>query len=530
MKFGPVPLAEAEGAIVAHALRLPSGVVPKGTVIRSGVAARLAEAGVVEVVVARAEAADVVEGDAANRIARAIAGENLRLSGAVNGRVDLLAAVAGVVELDADAVDRINLVQDAIQVGTVVPFAFVEVGAVVATVKVIPFAVERGTLAAAEAMVPCPIVRVAAPRQLRVRLIQTMAAHLKGAGYDKTRRVLDDRLRALGSSVVGEARIAHRTGDLAAALRASDGADLMVVFGATATCDGDDVVPAAIRAAGGKVLRVGMPADPGNLLVLGELGGIPVIGAPGCARSPARSGFDFVLQRISAGLEVNAATIARMGVGGVLAPARAHHGVAGGQDRKPRVDALVLAAGRSARMSGRHKLLARIGGRQLVRIAVEAALGSDAEGVTVVVGHEAEAIRAALAGLDVTIVENPDYAAGLAGSLRTGIAALPEESDAAIVLLADMPDVSPAVVNRVIAAFATSGAGVVVPTCGGAPGNPVLWPRDLFDALSGIDGDRGGRDLIRAHQERVAFVEVGPEVTRDIDTPEAMIAAGGGWP
>jgi molybdenum cofactor cytidylyltransferase len=530
MRFGPVPLPEAEGAIVAHSLRLPTGVVPKGTVIRNAVAARLAEAGVAEVVVARPGDADVAEGEAAQRIAHAISGAHLSLSTAINGRVDLLAETAGVVEVDAAAVDHLNLVQDAIQVGTVAPFAFVEAGAVVATVKVIPFAVPAETLAAAVTTRATPIVALAPASPLRVLVIQTTAPHLKTSLYEKTRRMLDDRLAALGSRVIGETRIAHRTQDLADILRKEANADLIVIFGASATCDGDDVVPAAIRAAGGKVLRVGMPTDPGNLLVLGEREGVPLIGAPGCARSPARSGFDFVLERIAAGLEVNAATLARMGVGGVLSPKRSRGNAASGPDRQPRVDAVVLAAGQSSRMKGRHKLLARIAGKPLVRAAVEAALASLARSVTVVVGHEEQAIRMALSGLDVTFVANPDYATGLAGSLRTGIAALPDDSDAAVVLLADMPDVTAAIVDRVIAAFTTSRAGIVVPTAGGEPGNPVLWSRNLFGELAKVSGDRGGRDLIRAQGPEVEFVEIGPPVARDIDTPEAMLAAGGSWP
>jgi len=530
MKFGPVPLADAEGAIVAHSQHLASGVVPKGTVVRNGVAARLAAAGVEEIVVAQPGAGDVLENAAAVRIARAVAGANLRHAPVTNGRVDLLASAAGVTVVDAAAIDRINLVQDVIQVGTVAPFVFVPAGGVVATIKVVPFAVAAETLAAAEAVFPGPAVRIAPVRPLRVVLIQTTAAHLRPSVLDKTRRILDERLAALGSSVVAELRVPHRAADLVEALERDMDADLLVVFGASATSDGEDVVPAAIRAAGGTVRRVGMPTDPGNLLVLGDIRHVPVIGAPGCARSPARSGFDLVIERLATGLEVTAAVIARMGVGGVLTPVRPHAGVAGAPDRRPRVDAVVLAAGRSSRMNGRHKLLARIGGRPLVRIAVEAAIGSSADGVIVVVGHEADAIRAAIAGLDVVIVENRDYGTGLASSLRAGVAALPEESEAAIVLLADMPDITAAIVDRVIAACPPVGSGIVVPTFGGEPGNPVLWPRDMFETLSTIRGDRGGRGLLRDHRDRVSFVELGPEVAHDIDTPEAMAAAGGGWP
>src|SRR5690606_9598904 len=116
-----------------------------------------------------------------------------------------------------------------------------------------------------------------------------------------------------GSQLSGERRTAHDAAAVEAAIRAmSPDCDMVVVFGASAMCDPDDVIPAAIRRAGGEVLRTGMPVDPGNLLVLGRLGDKPVLGAPGCARSPKENGFDWVLDRLVAGLDVTASDIAGM--------------------------------------------------------------------------------------------------------------------------------------------------------------------------------------------------------------------------
>ena len=179
-------------------------------------------------------------------------------------------------------------------------------------------------------------------------------------------------------------------------------------------------------------------------------------------------------------------------------------------------------------MGGPNKLAATIGGRPLSRIAAEAAVASRADPVVVVTGHEPDTVRAALDGLDVRFVHNPDYADGLSTSLRRGIAALPDDVDGAVVLLADMPGVDAAVVDRLIAAFDPAGGTlIVVPTFEGKRGNPVLWSRRLFAELATVAGDTGGRHLIGANADAVAEVEIGPAVALDVDTPEALAAAGG---
>src|SRR5690606_1252894 len=151
---------------------------------------------------------------------------------------------------------------------------------------------------------------------------------------------------------------------------------------------------------------------------------------------------------------------------------------------------------RSTRMGGPNKLLAELAGRPMVRGVVEAALASRAGSVTVVTGHQAGKVAGVLSDLKVRTVENPDFAEGLSTSLRAGVGALPDDCDAVLVLLGDMPQVSAAVIDRLIAAFdAGAGASIVVPTNGGKRGNPVLWARRYFDALKAVQGDAGARHL-----------------------------------
>jgi len=535
VRFGPVAVADAEGMILAHSVRHAGGVLRKGTRLGSAALDVLREAGVASVVAADLEPGDVHEDEAARRLAEAAAGGAVRVEPPFTGRSNLYAETGGVLVVDRDRIDRLNRIDRAITVATLPAFAVVEPGRMIGTVKMIPFAVDGARLAEAEA-VAVDAIRVAPFRPMKVGLVATTLPSLKPSVLDKTRQLLAERLRPAGATLVGEIRVEHDAEAMGAALVGlkDKGADLLIAFGASATVDEGDVVPAGIVAAGGRLVHFGMPVDPGNLLVLGDIAGLPVIGAPGCARSPKENGFDWVLQRVLADVPVTPEDITGLGVGGLLMeivsrPQPREGGEAVADDvRPPRVAAIVLAAGQGRRMGGPNKLAATIGGRPLVRIAAEAAAASAAAAVVVVTGHQRDVVGAALAGLDVKAVHNPDYAEGLSTSLRRGLAALPDDVDAAVVLLADMPGIDAAVIDRLVAAF-DPGAGtlIVVPTFEGKRGNPVLWSRRLFPELAGVAGDTGGRHLIGQYPDAVAEVEIGAAVTLDVDTPEALAAVGG---
>jgi molybdenum cofactor cytidylyltransferase len=195
------------------------------------------------------------------------------------------------------------------------------------------------------------------------------------------------------------------------------------------------------------------------------------------------------------------------------------------------VVALVLAAGRSTRIGAANKLLARINGRPLVRIVCETALGSQVERVLVVTGHQSETVRESLDGLDVEIVENREFATGLASSLRAGLGALPENTSAVVVLLADMPSIRAGDIDRLIAALDIGrGAQIVTATHNGKRGNPVVWPSRFFAELSAVSGDKGGRDLIARYADRVVGVELGSVAAADLDTRQQLAGAGAQLP
>lgn len=531
MKFGPVPPKEAGGGIVVHSIRSPALVLKKGTVIGDKEIAALEAAEIPSITVARLEPGDVTEDQAAADIAQATAGGGVRVDQAFTGRANLFAEAGGVLVVNGGAIDKLNAVDPDITLATLDAFAPVVPGKMVATVKIIPFAVsgaarDQAVRIAGEAR---PLVRVAPYTIKKVGIISTLLPGLADKVIEKTLRVTAERLVPAGASIIAEKRVPHETAALAKALddMLKAGAELVVVFGASAIADKRDVIPAAVEAVGGTIEHFGMPVDPGNLMLVATAGGRPVLGAPGCARSPKENGFDWILARLLCGLPVTRRDITSMGVGGLLMEIvtrpqpRADETPAG---RK--AAAIVLAAGRSTRMGGPNKLLADVGGRPMARIAVEQALASKAKPVIVVTGHQRERIEAALAGLPVTFVHNPDFADGLSTSLKAGVAALPSDVDGVIVCLGDMPQVDAALIDRLLTSFDPErGALVVVPTIAGKRGNPVVWSRRFFSELSALDGDVGARHLISAYPEAVVEVPVdGNAAVTDVDTPEALAA------
>ncbi|MDX1432119.1 MAG: molybdopterin-binding/glycosyltransferase family 2 protein [Gammaproteobacteria bacterium] len=539
MKFGAVAVGEAVGATLAHGLRVAEGAFKKGRVLSDADVAALAEAGYERVVVARLDADDVPEDEAAAVLATRLAGDGVDVGKAFTGRCNLFARRAGLLHVDGAAIDAMNRVDEAMTVATLSDGVRVGERELVATIKIIPFAVPRANLerAAAGLEAAGPALGVKAYRASDVALVQTTLPGTRAALLDKTARVIGARLEALGSRVRWERRCAHDTAELARTLAEllDRAPHMLLVVGASAIVDRRDVVPAAISAAGGTLDHFGMPVDPGNLLLLAHHGETPVLGLPGCARSPKFNGFDQVLERLLAGIEVGAGDIMAMGVGGLLketherAQPRLSARPPAARGQRPRVAALVLAAGQSKRMGARNKLLERVDGVPMVAHAVDAARAAAGGRVYVVTGHEAARIAEALAGReDVHFVHNPRYAEGLSTSLAAGLAALDADVDAALVCLGDMPRVTRAHIEALLAAFdPEEGRAICVPLWAGQRGHPVLWARRFFDDIATIKGDVGARHLLGEYADLVCEVPVADDgVLLDVDSPDALEALG----
>jgi len=321
MIFGPLPLDDALGAVAGHTLRLSEGgVVMKGSVLDERQIAALRAAGHVEVIAARLDDDDVGENEAASRIAAAVAGTGVRRSEATTGRCNLHAVAGGLVLVDRERIDRLNLVDEAVTLATLPAYAAVHAGEMVATVKIIPYAVRRETLHACEGAVAGGALRVAPFRPTSVGLVLTRLPGVHERVLDRAAAAQRVRAERCGGTVAREIRCAHDEAEVAAAICSllESGCAPILLIGACAIADRRDVIPAAVERAGGLVEHFGMPVDPGNLLLLGRRGAVVIVGVPGCARSLRHGGFDMVLERLAAGLPVARADLMTMGVGGLL--------------------------------------------------------------------------------------------------------------------------------------------------------------------------------------------------------------------
>lgn len=531
MRFGAIPVAKALGCILAHSQNVDGKRYKKGHFLSEEDIATFLAAGLSEIIVATLEPTDLAEDEAAERVARAFTTKGVNYRPPGTGRVNFHAEKAGLFTVDKALIDACNAVDPTITVATLAPFSAVQEGQLVATVKIIPFAVGEDLVSRVVALALGGQAFSVLPfKSRKVGLIQTELSSVKQSVLDKTATATSARLRRSDSRVISEMRIAHDEVALTTALGTmGPEPDMILIFGASAVSDEDDVIPSAIKHAGGTVERVGMPVDPGNLLVLGELNGVPVIGAPGCARSPVENGFDWVLDRLMAGLDVSADDLSMLGVGGLLMEiASRPHPREDKKPPKPIVPAIVLAAGRSSRMGGPNKLLAEFDGERLVHRTVRQVLASKVDGTFVVTGHQAEQIGESLSGLAVKLVHNPLSSEGLSQSLKVGIRALPSDAVGVLIALADMPDLTSETVDRLVNAFVSYGGDLVIrATHAGKRGNPVILPASAFELVEELSGDKGARDLIESGRFAIIDIEIGAAATSDVDTLEAMEAAGG---
>lgn len=543
MNFGPTPLDEAEGAVLAHSIRLQDRALKKGTVLDHAAIAALRAEGHAQVIAARLDRDDVPEDEAARRVGEAMEAPFVARTRASTGRVNLIAESSGLLVLDAPMIDRLNALDESLTIATLPNYSLVQPKEMLATIKVIPFAVPGAALGVAEALLRKQRVLSVHPfRPLKVGLVLTELQGMKESVMTNAIEITGARVEALMGTLLPVERARHEATATAEALKRllRQGAEMLLVMGASATIDRRDVGPAAIVRAGGRIEHFGMPVDPGNLICLGAVGDVPALVLPGCARSPKVNGFDWVLQRLFAGVPVRSRDVMAMGVGGLLkeietrplprakAPATPPPVRA---PRKPRqVAGLVMAAGRSSRMAPLNKLLVTDDqGVAMVARVVEKVLASGVKPVLVVTGHDRERVQAALAGKPVIFVHAEDYAEGLSASLRAGLAALPPEAEGVLVALGDMPLVEPAVISRILAGFdPEEGRAIVQPTFRGKQGNPMLWGREFFPEMIQLSGDMGARQLVARHADRLAEVEVPDDgVLRDFDTAEALKSAPG---
>ncbi len=537
MKFGRIATDQAAGAVIAHSLRVMGRKWKKGRLLSPYDVDVLLEEGIDTVVAARLEPDDVDEDAAAEALARILAGEGVEIRPAATGRCNLYSTCKGLLEIRTEHIDRINLVDEAFTVAVLPPYSKVYEGQLVVSVKIIPFAVSREQLnvcitVAAKGFAPVNIYPFEAKT---IGLLQTRTAWFNSALLRKGASLLTQRAYALGSEIVIEDVCDHDEVSIAASLRTllKKNLDLIFVLGATAIQDRGDVIPQAIVDCGGCIEHFGMPMDPGNLLLLARRRQTIILGLPGCVRSPKRNGFDFVFERIAAGLGITKEDIMRMGAGGVLTEPsrrpqrRTEPSQAAAAIENKKIAAVVLAAGQSRRMGSENKLLKKIGQDSVVKMVVSDLAASKVDHMIVATGHEQEKVVAELAEFKISVSHNADFPNGLSTSLRTALAKVPTDCHAVLICLGDMPFVGDALIDSLIDAFDPQAQqNICVPTYCGKRGNPVLWDRRYIQEMMEVRGDVGAKHMIGDYEEFV--IEVATDnagVLTDLDTPQAFAQA-----
>lgn len=526
MWFGELSTDQCVGCILAHSLKSGGKRISKGTLLDESLVEQLVADGHTEITVARLNDSDVEENIAAERLALAVCGAGVRTEKAHTGRVNLYAACDGLLTYDRNSIIAINSVSEEITLSVINENQWVLAGRMVATAKIIPYAVGEQELSAATLNIDR--LSVTKPNSKSVVLIQSSLSTVKQSTLDKTVSTTTRRLRARSCDLIKEIRCEHNIGSVSQALgEALDlSPDLILLVGASAISDRQDVLPATISRCDGEVRRVGIPVDPGNLLMLASVGSTPVVGMPGCSRSVKYNGLDLLLDRLICDFPITDAWLNSLSIGGLLGEMHDRPQPRVVAEKSDNIAALVLAAGSSKRAGEINKLLYLYQGKAMVAGVVESVLASAAATCLLVTGYQRQLVEFAVEQYDIEVCHSVVHESGMAHSLATGISQL-QSYDAVLVCLADMPHVSSEVIDQILAAADSAKNKIVVPVYKQQRGNPVLIGRTFYDSLLQHEGDSGARYLIQQYPDRVLEVEVSSDcILQDYDTAKALQTLG----
>jgi molybdenum cofactor cytidylyltransferase len=522
MKFEIRPLNESIGWSLAHSIRANDKRWPKGTILTDHLVTDMSDQGIKSAQVFILEQDDIDEDTATLWIAEKIAGTNIKCVAAGKGRANLIALADGVFMPNA-AIESTNQLDDAFSVACLAAYSVVTKNQLVATIKLVPYGIDRRILADSKQNNEKAYIAAFSP--FSVSLIYTGPSPTC-----KTIETLTQRLKRLKGTVSSIVSAEHTIQSVTSALLAEtqNPKSMIMLLGESAISDLRDILPSALIASGGNIIKLGMPTDPGNLLMLGDMQGTPVIGLPGCARSPALNGFDWILERLAAEIVLDHASITSLGVGGLLKE-HVNRPVPRYQTPPPKGSsdgfaALILAAGKATRARGINKLLSNIGTATVIEQSISKVFDLKPDQLITIIGHASDNVSTALKNIETTLIRNPDFENGMGSSLACGIRALPESIRFCMVCLGDMPFIQPSTYTHLKkTALSCEPESIIIPTFHGKRGHPVIWPQRFFAELGQLSGDRGGKAILEANRDRV--IEVAVEDTGiliDLDTPEML--------
>ncbi len=539
MKFGEFPLSQIMGAILAHSIRLPMGILKKGHIITETDIKAFEKQDISHVMVAIIEEGDVGEDVAAAEISNHIAGDNITCGKAFTGRVNFYAAHAGLISIDVAAVNALNHMDEAITFATMPVNATAQKGQMVATVKIIPFAVRGESLTQLKRKIESAVIVLHPFMKQKTALVQTELRGMDKKLQEKTKIVMKHRLDGFGLSLVENYSCSHDIQALTDILRqiVTGDNDIIMIMGASAITDRKDVIPEAIVRAGGELHHYGMPVDPGNLMLVAKFQRKWILGLPGCSRSPKLNGIDLILSHIAAGRDIQRHDIMNMGVGGLLSEyigrpqPRDLARLRNSKNRqsiketpaKKNIAALILSAGQSKRMGKDNKLLLSYGDETVISHICRQIKGAGIDRIFAVTGHQKDDIEKEVSRHDVICFHNDLYEEGMSTSVKLGVSSLPKDVDAVVILLGDMPQITSDILRKIIDAYDPfEGRSIIVPHHKGKRGNPILWDRGFFNDFERLNGDMGAKMLLNEYSEYSVEVDVDSNgIFLDIDTLEA---------
>ena len=537
MRFAAFDIDECEGLVLAHSHKLAGKRVAKGSVLTADLIASFKADGTDRLVCAAPDQGDLSENQVADRLAASLVTPGVRCTTAATGRVNIKVQTTGIIRYDRDLIKALNSVDEALTLSLVQHNQLLTAGQMAATLKVIPYFVSEQLCWRFEQLLSGrPAFTFHALRGRRVCLIQTTDDVLSDRVYSATETVTADRLIPLGCRLTDTRRCAHDSDSVAAEIRQAldTGAELVLLCGCSAVVDRNDILPAAIRQAGGQIDQLGLAVDPGNMLLAAHIGPTPVIGMPGCARSPKLNGFDWVLHLLLADIPLSRDELADMAAGGLLMEIASRplprELAARPASASARLGVVLLAAGRSRRMGDINKLTAVIAGKPVIRHVAEAVVGAGADDIVVVLGHDRDAVAACLEGLPVRFVMNEAYRSGQASSVGCGITALDNAITDVMVVLGDMPLLTASFLRDLQThhlAVSRHEQTITLPVCDQNGqrqiGHPVVWGRQFFPDLQTLKGDQGGRQIWAEHPAMLSHMAVADAcLFMDTDTPDAL--------
>ena len=531
MKLQSLRPLESIGLVLAQTYNLTNKTISKGTFITNEILDYFKMGNVQTILCAVPEEGDIHEDEAAEAISNAIDKNQIYAEKASTGRVNFKSQSLCLVRYERALIREVNLVDESIAFSIVEHNQLIAKNDLIATLKIIPFFTKKKYVdQVIKILARNELFKIHTLKKKEVALIQTCFEWQKKSIFTATSNVTRARLEALGCPLKKETLIPHDYKSLCLEIESSidNGAQLLLISGASAITDRSDYIPKAILSVGGEIIQFGLAVDPGNLLLIGKVGSTTIIGMPGCARSPKLNGFDWVLQLLIANVPINKEELADMGAGGLLMeiasrplPRALAKSV---KKREKKIMGVILAAGNSTRMGQDNKLLKNIGGASLVRNTAIEMLKSDIDSCSIVLGYQSDKVAAAIKDLNINLILNPLWEEGQASSLKAALNTLDTSYSDLLVMLGDLPGVKSKHINKVIEGHLLTDnrkSKITIPSFNGKKGNPVIWGRSFFSDLSNLEGDVGGRALFGQHPAAINLIDMDDKaVVTDTDTPE----------